>query len=281
MYEVMPLKSFLRSHNRIVVITGAGVSTGSGIPDYRDEQGAWKHSAPMDYREFVSSHIARCRYWARSAIGWQRFRGAQPNRAHFALARLESLGKISTVITQNVDGLHHRAGSRNVIDLHGVLEKVICIECGSSLRRQEVQDYLLSHNTLPAQTTAKTLPDGDALLKQVDFIQVDIPHCKYCGGILKPDVVFYGENVPRARVESCYQAIDAADAMLIAGSSLMVYSSYRFVRDAHDKQKPIALINQGVTRADDLIDIRLKADCGPVLEMLAENSQLSACQPQA
>ena len=281
MLGFMPLKSFLRSHNKIVVITGAGVSTGSGIPDYRDEQGAWKHSAPMDYREFFASHTARCRYWARSAIGWQRFLGAQPNKAHIALARLEAMGKISTVITQNVDGLHYRAGSKNVIDLHGILEKVICIECGFAVPRQEVQDYLLRHNTFPAQTTAKTLPDGDALLKHVDFTQVKIPHCINCGGILKPDVVFYGENVPRARVESCYQAIDSADAMLVAGSSLMVYSSYRFVRDAHHKQKPIALVNRGVTRADDLIGIKLKADCGPVLEMLAENLRLSDSQQRA
>src|SRR5210317_1118818 len=156
MYEFTPLKSFLQCHKKIVVITGAGVSTGSGIPDYRDEQGAWKHSAPMDYREFVASHIARCRYWARSAIGWRRFLRAQPNKAHFALARLESLGKISTVITQNVDSLHRQAGSKNVIDLHGALEKVICIECGFAVTRGEIQDYLLRNNTFPAQTTAKT-----------------------------------------------------------------------------------------------------------------------------
>ena len=268
----MPLKSFLRSHNKIVVITGAGVSTGSGIPDYRDEQGVWKHSSPMDYREFVSSHGARCRYWSRSAIGWQRFREARPNKAHIALARLESQRKISTVITQNVDGLHRQAGSQNVIDLHGTLEKVVCIECKSTVSRHEVQDYLLRHNTFPDPKVVKTLPDGDALLEQVDFNRVHIPSCKNCGGILKPNVVFYGENVPVARVQSCYQAIDSADAMLIAGSSLMVFSSYRFVRYAHEKQMPIALLNKGITRADDLINIKLKADCGPVLEMLAANA---------
>lgn len=274
----MPLESFLQSHDKIVVITGAGVSTGSGIPDYRDEQGAWKHSQPMDYREFVSSPVARRRYWARSAIGWQRFLRAQPNNAHLALARLEYLGKVSTIITQNVDGLHHRAGSQNVIDLHGVLERVICIECESVVTRREVQEYLLNHNTFPVQTGAKTLPDGDALLEQVDFTRVDIPHCKNCGGILKPDVVFYGENVPRTRVASCFSAIDEADAMLIVGSSLMVYSSYRLVRDAHQKNKPIAAINKGVTRADDLIDIKVEDDCGAVLKMLAQSRPLSVRQ---
>lgn len=272
----MPLESFLRNHKKLVVITGAGVSTASGIPDYRDEQGAWKHTSPMDYREFVASHIARCRYWSRSAIGWQRFLKAKPNKAHFALARLESVGKISTLITQNVDGLHHRAGSKNVIDLHGVLEKVVCIKCKSTVSRHEVQDYLLENNMFAAQTTAKTLPDGDALLEQIDYTRVDIPNCKSCGGILKPDVVFYGENVPLERVQSCFKAIDTADAMLIAGSSLMVYSSYRFVRYAYDKQMPIALLNKGVTRADDLIDVKLKADCESVLERLAARVQLPA-----
>ena len=271
----MPLNSFLRNHKQLVVITGAGVSTGSGIPDYRDEKGAWKHSAPMDYKEFVSSHIARCRYWTRSAIGWPRFLKAKPNKAHFALARLESLGKISTLITQNVDGLHHRAGSRNVIDLHGILEKVVCINCKSPVSRHEVQDYLLRHNSFGDRGVTKILPDGDALLDRVDFTRVEIPHCQNCGGILKPDVVFYGENVPVARVQSCFQAIDKADAMLIAGSSLMVYSSYRFVRYAYDKQMPIALLNQGVTRADDLIDIKVNADCGSALEMLAADQQLT------
>jgi NAD-dependent SIR2 family protein deacetylase len=264
--SVMPrLLDFIQSHDNMVVITGAGVSTASGIPDYRDANGDWKHSRPMEYKDFVSSNFARQRYWARSALGRERFNKARPNAAHSALARLETNGKISTLITQNVDGLHQRAGSKNVIDLHGTLDQVVCLACKTRVSRDEVQQYLTRHNPFLEALTAIPLPDGDTLLEQIDFSKVDIPHCDSCGGILKPDVVFYGEGVPSVRVQACFEALDQADALLVVGSSLMVFSGYRFARYAHEKGIPVVAINRGVTRADNLLTLKIERDCGEVL----------------
>jgi NAD-dependent SIR2 family protein deacetylase len=260
-----PLIDFFESHKRLVVLTGAGVSTASGIPDYRDESGAWKHSRPMEYRDFLGSKYSRRRYWARSAIGRIRFKTAAPNEAHFALAGLESLGKVEHLITQNVDQLHQKAGSQRVVDLHGTLDRVICLDCSARFAREEIQQYLMQHNPVLENITSVPAPDGDAKLEQIDFSQIDIPQCGACGGILKPDVVFYGETVPSQRVTRCFDAVGSADAMLIAGSSLMVYSGYRFVRRAHENGIPIVAINRGVTRADELLTIKVEQDCGPIL----------------
>ena len=250
------------------MVTGAGVSTASGISDYRDTRGEWKHSRPMEYKDFVATEYARQRYWARSALGRSRFKQAKPNTAHLALAELEAMGRISMLITQNVDGLHQLAGSRNVIDLHGRLDSVLCLQCGVRSDRDAVQSYLMQRNPFLSHLSAKHLPDGDTLLEQVEFAQVDIPACQSCGGILKPDVVFYGENVPAASVRQSYEAIDQADALLIVGSSLMVYSGFRFARYANDKGIPVAAINQGVTRADDIFIYKEADDCGHVLTEL-------------
>ena len=252
------------------MLTGAGVSTASGIPDYRDESGAWKYRQPMQFQDFISSDYSRRRYWARSAIGRIRFKAASPNQAHFALAQLETLGKVSLLITQNVDQLHQRAGSQRVVDLHGSLDQVVCLDCSSRVSRDVIQDFLMQHNSILNSFAPVPAPDGDAQLEQIDFSQIDIPQCDRCGGILKPDVVFYGENVPSERVKTCFDAMEEADAMLIAGSSLMVYSGYRFARRAYENGISIVAINRGVTRADNILTMKIEQDCGLVLDEAVE-----------
>ena len=263
------LQRFFRQNPRLLVLTGAGISTASGIPDYRDEKGAWKLQQPMTFAEFTGCHRARQRYWARSALGWPRFDRAQPNEAHQALAELENLGFVKTLITQNVDRLHHLAGHNNVIDLHGLLHEVICLDCGAIMPRQQMQEALLTANPVLTEVTVTQAPDGDAHLEYFDFASIVIPKCKECDGVLKPNVVFFGENVPRLRVEFSLQALQRADALLVIGSSLQVFSGYRFVRNAVEGGKPVAAINLGQTRADDLFLFQVREHCGPVLTALA------------
>ncbi len=222
------LQDFIDRHDRIFVLTGAGCSTRSGIPDYRDSNGCWKLPPPMTYQTFIGSHAARQRYWARSLLGWPRLRQALPNGAHQALARLERQGKSAALVTQNVDGLHQAAGSMNVIDLHGQLDQVCCIECGGKLPREALQDQLSRLNPDWAELDAAVAPDGDARLDGGNFSSFAVAACSRCGGVLKPDVVFFGETVPRARVDEVYSHLGRADAVLVVGSSLMVYSSFRF-----------------------------------------------------
>lgn len=267
------LTDFITRHERIFVLTGAGVSTASGIPDYRDEKGEWKHQKPMDYRDFVASHRARQRYWARSFIGWQRFQRAHPNPAHTALARLESQGRLELTVTQNVDGLHQRAGSQRVTELHGSLSSVECLNCDSVIPRAMLQQQLLAGNPLLANLSAQLAPDGDAVLSGYDESELHVPHCKTCGGNLKPAVVFFGETVPALRVEACFDALRRADAMLVVGSSLMIYSGFRFARAAAQAGLPIAAINRGKTRADDLIELKLETDCATALTAAMEGLQ--------
>ena len=263
------LDRFIRQNPRLLVLTGAGISTASGIPDYRDEEGAWKLPQPMTFAEFNTSHRARQRYWARSALGWPRFDRAQPNEAHRALAELESLGFIDTLITQNVDRLHHLAGHNKVINLHGLLHEVLCLDCGAVIPRQRMQQALIEANPALSDITVRQAPDGDAQLKHFDFTSMVIPECHECDGVLKPNVVFFGENVPRPRVELGQQALQRADALLVVGSSLQVFSGYRFVRNAVEQGKPVAAINLGATRADDLLLFQVRKHCGPVLKQLA------------
>jgi len=259
------LSDFFDRHKSIFVLTGAGVSTASGIPDYRDEKGDWKHSKPMDYRDFVAAHESRQHYWARSFIGWPRFQQAQPNPAHIALARLEQMGRLAHTVTQNVDGLHQRAGSQRLTELHGTLASVECLGCGAIIPRATMQHRLLASNPVLAYLSARVAPDGDADLSGYDESDVRIPDCKTCGGTLKPRVVFFGESVPAERVEECYAALRRADAMLVLGSSLMVYSGFRFVREAFRLGMPIAAVNRGVTRADESLALKLEADCATAL----------------
>jgi len=254
--------------SRLVVLTGAGCSTESGIPDYRDDAGAWKRKPPMPYQEFIASHAARQRYWARAMIGWRALCGARPNRAHHALARLEQAGHIRCLITQNVDGLHQRAGSRQVVDLHGRIDAVECLRCGRTGSRADIQTRLEHLNPQWGGLDARIAPDGDAWLEHVDFTAFELVNCEYCAGLLKPAVVFFGESVPRDRVLRAETAVQEADAMLVVGSSLMVYSGYRFVRAAHERGLPLASVNLGRSRADALFSLKIESSCGSVLERL-------------
>jgi NAD-dependent SIR2 family protein deacetylase len=269
------LKQFVADHERIFVLTGAGISTASGIPDYRDRHGAWKHQKPMQYSDFVASHAARQRYWTRSWFGWQRFSRARPNAAHHALARLEQLGRLSATVTQNVDGLQQLAGSRRVTELHGSLASVGCLACGETLTRAAMQEALGERNAWLPELQGELAPDGDAQLQGIDETRLQVPACNACGGVLKPDVVFFGESVPQARVQQCRAALADSDALLVVGSSLMVFSGFRFVREACQQGIPVAAINRGRTRADDLLQHKFDVDCA-----LALNHLLRELDPQ-
>jgi NAD-dependent SIR2 family protein deacetylase len=251
----------------LVALTGAGVSTDSGIPDYRGPDSPPRK--PMTYQEFVSGERAQRRYWARSHVGWARMAKAMPNDGHRALAGLEREGTLHGLITQNVDGLHTAAGSRAVIDLHGRIADVVCLGCRRRCRRGELQERLAALNpgfVEAAGAAIEAAPDGDAVLEAVDGFQ--LAWCTGCGGVLKPDVVFFGENVPRDRVERAYAMVDAAEAMLVAGSSLAVLSGLRFVRHARRRRLPIVIINRGPTRGDELADVLVGAGCSQVLPAL-------------
>ena len=263
------LEDFLGGAHRLFVLTGAGCSTGAGIPDYRDESGAWKHKPPVQFQEFIGSHATRQRYWARSLVGWARISAAHPTTSHRALAQLERSGRIQAIVTQNVDGLHQKAGSDSVIDLHGRLDTVRCLGCGGAVARSEIQETLVARNPRWARLNAPDAPDGDAQLEG-PFEDVQIPDCVRCGGVLKPDVVFFGENVPKARVNECYAALAAADRVLVVGSSLMVFSGYRFCLAAAEAGKPIAIVNRGRTRADDIASLKVEGECGEALARAAE-----------
>jgi len=262
------LEDFIGRHRRLFVLTGAGCSTDSGIPDYRDTDGGWKRAQPVTYQAFMGEELTRKRYWARSLVGWRRFGKALPNPTHHALARLEQRGKLELLLTQNVDGLHHQAGNRKVVDLHGRLDTVRCMGCEQRLPRHALQQTLLALNPPWNQLDAGDAPDGDADLDGHDFSSFTVPPCPHCGGVLKPDVVFFGENVPRDRVATAMQALDAADAMLVVGSSLMVFSGYRFAHAAAKAGKPIAAVNLGRTRADPLLSLKVEQSCADALAFL-------------
>lgn len=259
----------LLAGRRTVVLTGAGMSTDSGIPDYRGPNSP-KHT-PMTIGEFRSGPAARQRYWGRSHIGWSRMRSARPNGGHHALARLQAAGAVSTVITQNVDGLHQAAGGSPVIDLHGRLDTVVCLDCGARSPRIELHRRLVALNPDfahdDAHDSALSAPDGDAQV--ADTSGFGIADCLRCGGVLKPDVVFFGENVTKARVRASYLAVDAAEAMLVGGSSLTVMSGLRFVKRAAARGIPVAIINRGATRGDEYAAVRLDEGCTAALAELA------------
>jgi NAD-dependent SIR2 family protein deacetylase len=263
------LAAWLRARECTVAITGAGVSTASGIPDYRDGEGQWKRrQQPVTFQAFVGSEAVRHRYWARSFAGWRHFTGAQPNAAHRALAALERRGLLQGIITQNVDRLHQRAGSTNVVDLHGRLDIVVCLACHTRYRREWLQRELARMNPNWADDTDRIAPDGDADIEDVDFEAFDFPACPRCGGLLKPDVVFFGESVPAQRRAAATDMVETADGVLAVGSSLMVWSGFRLVRAAAARGASIAAVNQGRTRADDLLTIKCTGDVGDVLEAM-------------
>ena len=252
-----------------VALTGAGISTDSGIPDYRGPTSI--RATPMQYSEFVGSLDAQQRYWARSYLGWRRIGHAKPNAGHRALADLETAG-LAGVITQNVDGLHAAAGTQRLITLHGDIATVICLDCGDRSARTELQDRLADANPQldepPVLEHAELRPDGDAVAR--DWQQFRLVGCLQCGGRLKPDVVFFGESVPKARVEAAYALVEHADVLVVLGSSLTVMSGLRFVRHQARLQQPVVIINRGHTRGDDLATVKIDSGCSETLSEIRE-----------
>lgn len=257
----------LLAGRRVVALTGAGMSTDSGIPDYRGPGSVPR--SPMTGAEFRSGPTARQRYWARSHLGWQRMRHAEPNDGHRALAALQAAGVVSVVITQNVDGLHQAAGSAPVVDLHGRIDRVICLDCSVILPRADLErEHARLNPGFRAEEAISYAPDGDADLE--DTADFAVAACPRCAGVLKPDVVFFGENVPPQRVSRCSTAVDEAEAVLVAGSSLTVMSGFRFVRQAVARDIPTVIVNRGPTRADAVATLRIDAGCSETLRDLAD-----------
>ena len=276
--EPRALRQFLARSERLFILTGAGCSTDSGIPDYRDGEGAWKRAQPVLFQSFMQQLSTRRRYWARSLVGWRHFHRARPNDAHHALAQLEREDRVEALVTQNVDGLHQAAGSQAVIDLHGRLDFVRCMACGQRVARETMQAELVGANPSWADFDARSAPDGDADLESRDFSAFRVPDCAECGGILKPDVVFFGEHVPAERVTTAMRRLEHCDAVLIVGTSLMVYSGYRFVHAAAQSGKPIAAINLGRTRADALLTLKVTESCTAALAFLLPTLRRSSAR---
>jgi NAD-dependent SIR2 family protein deacetylase len=266
------LLDILERHPRLVAITGAGISAASGIPTYRNDAGEWQRSDPIQHADFIGREDSRRRYWARSMAGWTYVAESRPNLAHYALARLEAAGHINLLATQNVDRLHQLAGHRQVIDLHGRIDRVKCLGCGAETARAELQSELQALNPGWHHQISAVRPDGDAEVMDSVVADIQVPACRYCGGILMPDVVFFGGTVPRERVTAISEAIEAADALLVAGSSLMVFSGFRFCRLAHSLGKPVIILNRGETRGDELATLKIAADVGGVLDQWASRA---------
>ncbi|NTX66330.1 NAD-dependent protein deacetylase [Myxococcus sp. CA051A] len=267
--DVDALVSLLRGR-RTVVLTGAGCSTESGIPDYRGPGTRARARNPIQHREFLQRPEVRARYWARSLLGWPRFASAHPNPAHRALAALEQGGHVPGLITQNVDRLHHAAGSSRVIELHGALARVRCLDCAAQEARVDLQARLLALNPDFSHQVLELRPDGDAELSSEALQSFQVPACVRCGGTLKPDVVFFGDNVPAPTVTEAFALLEEGDALLVVGSSLAIYSGYRFLVRAAERHVPIAILNLGECRGVELADLRVEASAGDVLPRLAE-----------
>ena len=254
----------------VVVLSGAGLSTDSGIPDYRGPSGSLRRHTPMTYQTFVGDPVARHRYWARSYLGWPTIDAARPNSGHTAVTELERAGLVTAIITQNVDGLHQRAGARQVVELHGGLDRVVCRACGEAEGRANVGERLRGANPTFAAEVRRVNPDGDAEIPAERLDAFRMVPCLFCGGgPLKPDVVFFGETVPRERVDRCFALVEGARALLVLGSSLTVMSGYRFVLRAAATGIPVAIVNAGPTRGDGKATVRVDAPLGEVLPALA------------
>lgn len=251
------LNEFFDRHRHWIVLSGAGISAASGIPTYRDANGQWLRNRPIQHQEFIKHFSSRQRYWGRSMIGWPSVREARPNPHHLALTRLEASGRSRLLITQNVDRLHQRAGSQHVIDLHGRLDRVRCLDCGAGYEREYVQGHLVRLNPQHPLFAAVARPDGDADLADEDVAGIRVFDCEACGGTLMPDVVFFGGTIPKERVQRCEQAIDDADGLLVVGSSLQVYSGFRFCKQAINRGKALVIVNEGATRADALAHLKI------------------------
>ncbi|WP_328807705.1 NAD-dependent protein deacetylase [Nonomuraea antri] len=257
---------------RVAVLSGAGLSTESGIPDYRGPTGLARRAEPMTYQAFVGSGQARRRYWARSHVGWRRIGEAAPNAGHRAVAELERRGLVCGIVTQNVDGLHQAAGARRVIELHGGLDRVVCLSCRARTARAELEERLVAANPGWEAAAGQINPDGDAVLTDAQVAGFRVVDCTGCGGLLKPDVIFFGENVPKPRVDECFALVCGARALLVLGSSLAVRSGLRFVSRAAELGIPIAIVNQGPTRGDSAAALTLDAPLGATLTALVSGS---------
>ncbi|KAL1130133.1 hypothetical protein AAG570_013071 [Ranatra chinensis] len=277
--DLEALKDFLSNYRRPLVLTGAGASTESGIPDYRSEGiglYATSSSRPVLIKDFLRDENIRRRYWARNYAGWPLFSRRLPNETHLCLSRLQAVQKVGTIVTQNVDNLHQKAKSRDVIELHGTAFKVVCTNCSYSLPRQDFQAILENMNPhITAPAVMRINPDGDSEVLQEIIKDFVVPNCPKCGGIIKPDIVFYGDNVPKTRINLVRDKVVQSDGLIVFGSSLQVFSSYRIVLQASDIKKPIAIINIGRTRCDELCNIKINARCGEILTQYCNLLQLN------
>ncbi|HUZ23316.1 MAG TPA: NAD-dependent protein deacetylase [Streptosporangiaceae bacterium] len=262
----------LVSGGGVVILSGAGLSTESGIPDYRGPTGLARRAQPMTYQVFTGEAAARQRYWARSHLGWRHIARAAPNAGHHAVAELERRGRLAGIITQNVDGLHQAAGARQVIELHGSLDRVCCLGCGERTPRAELDQRLRAANPGWVASVTQVNPDGDVVLPDDQVGGFRVVDCLGCGGLLKPDVVFFGENVPRPRVDECYGLVRRSAALVVLGSSLTVMSGYRFVRHAAKAGVPVVIVNQGSTRGDAHAMVTIAAPLGETLADLVARS---------
>jgi len=269
-HDIDELLACLRGRS-LAVLTGAGISTESGIPDYRGPTTRARAKDPMRFAEYNASGVGRARYWVRAMVGWPSFAAARPNAGHRALAQLEARGIVGGLVTQNVDRLHHAAGSQTIVELHGALHEVRCLDCGAVEPRAHVQARLSELNPHVHAAVAEMLrPDGDAELPAAWVEGFRVPACLACGGTIKPDVVFFGESVPPTKVEGAYALVERAEALLVVGSSLTVFSGYRFVRRAAERGLPIAIVNLGETRGDPYATVRVDAPAGAVLTAVTD-----------
>jgi len=264
---IKDLQERIEQHNNWLVITGAGISAESGIPTYRNDNGDWIRSEPITHQQFIEKESMRKRYWARSAIGWPMVAEAQPTSTHFALVALEKKGILSGLITQNVDGLHQKAGHTEVIDLHGRVDKVKCLSCQMKVARAELQEKLIEKNPFLAKITGEIAPDGDASIEDHITEKIILVSCSECDGTLMPDVVFYGGSVPAITNQRTETLYSQSKGVFVLGSSLMVYSSFRFCKKASADGKSIIIINKGKTRADEIADLKIEADCRIVSQL--------------
>ncbi|KAI6049723.1 NAD-dependent protein lipoamidase sirtuin-4, mitochondrial [Marmota monax] len=269
--KVKELQRFITLSKKLLVMTGAGISTESGIPDYRSEKvGLYARTdqRPIQHGDFVRSAPIRQQYWARNFVGWPQFSSHQPNPAHWALSNWEKLGKLHWLVTQNVDALHTKAGSQRLTELHGCMHRVLCLNCGEQTPRGVLQERIKLLNPTWNAEAQGLAPDGDVFLSEEQVQSFQVPSCVRCGGLLKPDVVFFGDTVNPDKVNFVHRRVKEADSLLVVGSSLQVYSGYRFILTAREKKLPIAILNIGPTRSDNLACLKLNSRCGELLPLI-------------
>jgi NAD-dependent SIR2 family protein deacetylase len=265
------LAGLLSGRRHLWVLSGAGISAASGFPTYRDHDRNWQHRRPIQHEDFVKKFSTRQKYWARSMVGWQQVKSAKPNAAHLAVTRLQQCGRLNQLVTQNVDCLHSIAGTRGVIDLHGRLDQVVCLDCKSTSSRFSFQERLEEQNPDLAKIESETLPDGDAQIENRYLENIKVPQCLACNGTIMPDIVLFGGRVPKPRVEKAYASLTESDGVLVLGSSLSVYSGFRFIKWAHENGIPLFAVNQGKMRGSEWFDQIAREPCETALPVLAEN----------